>query len=180
MPSETETSMKAHWVPEIKTAGIYEAGPPTHNAALHPLSAHTGGASLSEPQRTVSWACGWVASQQDTQGGDTLGEKGPAPAGHPWGFRPLARLQQGPHAHLVDPEDHGILEVVRELFGGAEGGEARDAGHHLLNADHLHGVGHHEGVHHRHVGALQAEAAVGHPPPPRSPGSGRDPPHTHT
>lgn len=175
--------MNAHWVPEIKTTRIYEAGAPTQHGTPQPLalpSAHAGGAGPSEPQQTVSWASGWVASQQDTQESDALGEKGPTPTGHPWSFRPLAHLRQGPRAHLVDPEDHGILKVIWELFGGAEGGETLDAGHHLLNADHLHSVGHHEGVHHRHVGALWAEAAVGHPPLPHSPGSGGDPPYTHT
>ena len=58
---------------------------------------------------------------------------------------------------LVDPEQHGVLQVEGQLLGGTEGGEALDGGHHLLDADHLHRVGHHQGVDHRHVGTLGGE-----------------------
>lgn len=57
-------------------------------------------------------------------------------------------------AHLVDPEHHSILKVKGELLGGTECGETLHAGHNLLNADHLHGVGHHQSIDHGDVGTL--------------------------
>lgn len=62
---------------------------------------------------------------------------------------------QSTSLYLVDPEDHGILEVKGQLLGGTEGGETLHTGHHPFDADHLHSVGHHEGINHRHMGALQ-------------------------
>ncbi len=56
--------------------------------------------------------------------------------------------------HLVDPEDHSILKVKGELLGGTECGETLHTGHNLLNADHLHGVGHHQSINHGDVGTL--------------------------
>lgn len=56
--------------------------------------------------------------------------------------------------NLVDPEDHGVLEVKGQLLRGTEGGEALDRGHHFLNADHFHCVSHHEGIDHGHVSTL--------------------------
>lgn len=49
-----------------------------------------------------------------------LGEKGPAPTGYPLELsRPPPTSPAGsPHAHLVDPEDHGILKVAREFLEG--------------------------------------------------------------
>lgn len=56
--------------------------------------------------------------------------------------------------HLVDPEDHSILKVKGELFGGTECGEPLHAWHDLFNADHLHSVGHHQSVNHGDVRTL--------------------------
>lgn len=106
-----------------------------------------------------------------------LGSKGPALHGHPE-LQAAAPLQQGPHAALLTQKTMASSGPT-ELFGGAEGGEALTLATTFLDADHLHGVGHHEASTIA-MGALQAEAAVGHPPLPRSPESGRDPPHTHT
>lgn len=58
--------------------------------------------------------------------------------------------------YFVDPKDHGIFQVKRQLLGGTEVGETLDAGHHLFYADHLHYVGHHQGIDEVDVRALQA------------------------
>lgn len=58
-------------------------------------------------------------------------------------------------SHLVDPKDHGVFQVKRQLLGGTEVGKALDTGHHLLYADHLHYVGHHQGINKVDVGALE-------------------------
>lgn len=57
-------------------------------------------------------------------------------------------------SNLVDPEDHSILQIKGQLLGGTKGGEALDRSHHFLNADHLHCVGHHQGIDHGHVSTL--------------------------
>lgn len=56
--------------------------------------------------------------------------------------------------NLVNPKNHGVLQVEGQLLRGAEGGEALDGVHHFLDADHLHRVGHHQVVNHMHVGTL--------------------------
>lgn len=56
--------------------------------------------------------------------------------------------------NLVDPKNHGVLQVEGQLLRGAEGGEALDGVHHLLDADHLHRVGHHQVIDHMHVSTL--------------------------
>lgn len=56
--------------------------------------------------------------------------------------------------YLVNPEDHGVLQVKWKLFRRAKGRKALHTGHHLLNADHLHCVDHHQGIDHRYVRAL--------------------------
>ena len=58
-------------------------------------------------------------------------------------------------SHLVDPEQHGVFQVERQLLGGTDVGEASDTGHHLLHADHLQDVGHHQGIDEVDVGALE-------------------------
>lgn len=63
--------------------------------------------------------------------------------------------------YFVDPKDHGIFQVKRQLLGGTEVGETLDAGHHLFYADHLHYVGHHQGIDEVDVGALQGRFCVG-------------------
>lgn len=55
---------------------------------------------------------------------------------------------------LVDPKHHGLFQVKRQVLGGTEVGEPLDTGHHLVCADHLHDVGHHQGVYEMDVGAL--------------------------
>lgn len=57
-------------------------------------------------------------------------------------------------SNLVDPENHSVLQIKGQLLGGTKGGEAFDRSHHFLNADHLHCVGHHQGIDHGHVSAL--------------------------
>lgn len=56
---------------------------------------------------------------------------------------------------LVDPKDHGVFEVKRQLLRGTEVGKTLDTGHHLLYADHLHCVGHHQGIDEVDVRALE-------------------------
>ena len=58
-------------------------------------------------------------------------------------------------SYLVDPKDHRVLQVKRQLLGGTEVGETFDARHHLLYADHLHYIGHHQGIDKMDVGALE-------------------------
>lgn len=58
-------------------------------------------------------------------------------------------------SYLVDPKDHRVLQVKRQLLGGTEVGEALDTEQNLLCADHLHRVGHHQGVNEVDVGALE-------------------------
>ena len=59
--------------------------------------------------------------------------------------------------HLVDPVHDGILDVVGQVCGLEEGWVLLRAGGHLLHADHLHGVSHHEGVDHGQVSALETD-----------------------
>lgn len=56
--------------------------------------------------------------------------------------------------NLVDPKNHGVLQVEGQLLRGAEGGEALDGVHYFLDADHLHRVGHHQMINHMHVCTL--------------------------
>jgi len=58
-------------------------------------------------------------------------------------------------SHLVDPEDHRVFQVKRQVLGGTEVRKTLDTGHHLLDADHLHDVGHHQRVNEVDVGALE-------------------------
>lgn len=58
-------------------------------------------------------------------------------------------------SYLVDPKDHCIFQVKRQLLGGTEVRKTLDTGHNLLNADHLHYVGHHQGINEVDVGALE-------------------------
>lgn len=60
-----------------------------------------------------------------------------------------------PGSYLVDPKDHSVLQVKRQLLGGTEVGETLDARHHLLYADHLHYIGHHQRIDKVDVGALE-------------------------
>lgn len=73
----------------------------------------------------------------------------------------MIQKQQAAHSfflpYFVDPKDHGIFQVKRQLLGGTEVGETLDAGHHLFYADHLHYVGHHQGIDEVDVGALQGQ-----------------------
>lgn len=59
-------------------------------------------------------------------------------------------------AYLVDPRDDCVLRVIRKVLdvSGLSGGEPEDAGHHPLDAHHLHGVRHHQRVYQGQVGAL--------------------------
>lgn len=66
-----------------------------------------------------------------------------------------------PGSYLVDPKDHSVLQVKRQLLGGTEVGETLDARHHLLYADHLHYIGHHQGIDKVDVGALQKQCYIG-------------------
>lgn len=58
-------------------------------------------------------------------------------------------------SYLVDPEDHCVFQVKRQLLGGTEVRETLDTGQHLLCADHLHYIGHHQGINKVDVGALE-------------------------
>lgn len=57
--------------------------------------------------------------------------------------------------YLVDPKDHRVLQVKRQLLGGTEVGKTLDTGHHFFYADHLHHIGHHQGINEVDVGALE-------------------------
>lgn len=60
-----------------------------------------------------------------------------------------------PGSYLVDPKDHRVFQVKRQLLGGTEVRKTLDTGHHLLYADHLHYIGHHQGINKVDVGALE-------------------------
>lgn len=62
--------------------------------------------------------------------------------------------------YLIDPENHGILQVKGKLLGGVEGRETLHRGDHFLNADHLHCVGHHQGINHGDVGTLEEDSMI--------------------
>ena len=58
-------------------------------------------------------------------------------------------------SYLVDPKNHRIFQVKRQLLGGTEVRKTLDTGHNLLDADHLHCVGHHQGINEMDVRALE-------------------------
>lgn len=67
----------------------------------------------------------------------------------------MQTLAPMPGSYLVDPKDHRVFQVKRQLLGGTEVRKTLDTGHHLLYADHLHYIGHHQGINKVDVGALE-------------------------
>ena len=60
-------------------------------------------------------------------------------------------------SYLVNPKDHCLFQIIRKLLGGTKVRKALNAGHHLLDADHLYCVGHHESINEMDVGALRGQ-----------------------
>lgn len=71
---------------------------------------------------------------------------------------PTLTLRSG--SNPVDPEDHGVLQVKGQFLRGTEVGKTLDTGHHFFYADHLHYVGHHQGINEVDVGALENKGCV--------------------
>lgn len=66
-------------------------------------------------------------------------------------------LPEGAYPYLIYPVHDGILNVIGQICGLEEGRVLLSTRGHLLHTDHLHGVSHHEGVHHGQVSALETE-----------------------
>lgn len=60
-------------------------------------------------------------------------------------------------SYLVDPKDHCVFQVKRQLLGGTEVGKTLDTRHHFFYAEHLHYIGHHQGINKVDVGALEEQ-----------------------
>lgn len=66
-------------------------------------------------------------------------------------------LPEGAYPYLIYPVHDGILNVIGQICGLEESRVLLCARGHLLHTDHLHGVSHHEGVHHGQVSALETD-----------------------